>query len=491
MTTTTSTTSTTTDSASLGSQLATALGGGTGIDMTALATNIAAAEYAGKTSTITSRLDKVAVQISEASQLKSDLLSLQSSLSSLIDSGNLLPSPSVTNSSVASASLPLGSSGSSTPYSLEVTQLAQPQVLSSASQSASATMKGGTLTFNFGTVSGSTFTADASHASAAITIPDGATLAQVAGRINAAGIGISAYVATNATGQQLVIKGSEGAANGFTISASDDSGAAAAGTSLATLAYDPTAPSNPTTKVQGSTNAAYKLDGISRSATSNTITNAAPGLSLKLTGTNSGNPTTITYSDPSSSITSTMTNLVTALNSLVSEMNTDMSASTGSLYNDSGAKAMSKALGQLASKVIMSSAASGEPKTLSDLGLSTNKDGTFTLDTTKLAAALSSNPSGVAAMFTKGASGVYSTFFNMTQSLTTSTDPGSLAGSVARYTKLQTTLGEQQTEIAGLQSSLRDRLITQYAAANAAVATSNSTLTYLKNQIAAWNGSNG
>ena len=51
MTTTTSTTSTTTDSASLGSQLATALGGGTGIDMTALATNIAAAEYAGKTST--------------------------------------------------------------------------------------------------------------------------------------------------------------------------------------------------------------------------------------------------------------------------------------------------------------------------------------------------------------------------------------------------------------------------------------------------------
>ena len=485
---TTSTTSTT-DTATLGSALLTSMGGGTGIDMTDLATKIAAAEYAGKSATLTSRLDKVAVQISQASQLKSDLVSLQGSLSSLIDSGNLLPAPSVTNASVASASLPLGSSGSSTPYSLEVTQLAQPQVLSSASQSASATMKGGTLTFTFGTVAGSSFTADASHTSASITIPDGASLAQVAGRINAAGIGISAYVASNANDQQLVIKGSEGATNGFTLSASDDAGAAAAGTSLETLAYDPAAVSNPTTKVQGATNAAYKLDGISRSATGNTIANAAPGLSLKLTGTNTGNPTTITFSDPSSAITGTMTNLVTALNALVSEMNTDMAPSTGALFNDSGAKAMSKALGALAGKVIMPNAASGEPKTLSDLGLSIDKSGNFTLDTARLSSALSTNAAGVAAMFTKGASGVYSTFFNMVQGLTTSTDPGSLAGSVTRYTKLQTSLSDQQSQIGTLQSALRERLITQYAAANSVVANSNSTLAYLQNQIAAWNKS--
>jgi flagellar hook-associated protein 2 len=85
-------------------------------------------------------------------------------------------------------------------------------------------------------------------------------------------------------------------------------------------------------------NAAYKLDGIARTSTSNTITNAAPGLSLKLTGTNVGNPTTVSFGDPSSGITTAMQNITTVLNQLVGEMNTDMSNNGGGLANDSGAK---------------------------------------------------------------------------------------------------------------------------------------------------------
>jgi flagellar hook-associated protein 2 len=101
----------------------------------------------------------------------------------------------------------------------------------------------------------------------------------------------------------------------------------------------PTTPSsNGAGLIQNSGDAAYKLDGISRTSSSNTISYAAPGLSLKLTGTNSGAPTTITYSDPSSSIKTTMSNLVAALNTLVSEVNTDTSAS-GSLYGDTAARA--------------------------------------------------------------------------------------------------------------------------------------------------------
>jgi flagellar capping protein FliD len=48
---------------------------------------------------------------------------------------------------------------------------------------------------------------------------------------------------------------------------------------------------------------------------------------------------------------------------------------------------------------------------LSDLGVKLNKDGTFSLDTATLATALSNNASAVAAMFTSGVNGVYSTFF--------------------------------------------------------------------------------
>lgn len=487
--TTTTTTASSSSASSVGSQLLTSLGVGTGVDMTAMATNIATAQYATQTDAVNTRLSNVALQISQASQLKSDLLTLSSSFSSLVDSGNLLPAPTVTNASVASATLPSGSSGITGTYALEVTALAQPQVLATTSFSASAaTMKPGTLTFNFGTSSGSSFTADAGHAPATITIADGATLAQVASAVNSARIGVTAYVATNANGSQLVFKGSEGAANGFTISANDTStGTSTGASSLSTLAYDPGAASATITRQQSAGDAAYKLDGISRTSTTNTIDNAAPGLSLKLTGTNSGNPTTITYSDPSSGITSTMSNLVSALNAIMTELNTDMSAATGNLYNDQGAKAVSRAFSQLAGTTIMKNAADGEPKTLADLGVSTKKDGSFALDTTKLAKALSDNPAAVAAMFTKGVNGIYSTVYKVTSALTTSTDTGSLAGSITRYTAQQTTLTTQKSKLSDQQTALRARLITQYAAANSAVAASNSTLTYLKNQIAAWN----
>ena len=476
--------STTTDGATIGSQLLTSLGVGTGIDMTTMATNIATATYASQNDALNTQLSKVQVQISEASQLKSDLLTFSSSLSSLIDGGGLLPSPSVANSSVATASLPLGSSGASASYSLEVSQLAQSQVLASGNLSSSATMNGGTLTFNFGTISNGSFSSNGAS-SAAVTIPDGASLTQVASAINSANIGVSAYVATNTNGSQLVFKGTQGAAQGFTISSSDTGSSGTS--SLSALAYDPASSSNATTLVQGSTDAAYKLDGIARTSTSNTITNAAAGLSLTLTGTNAGNPTTITYSDPSSSIKTTMSNLVDTLNSLVTEMNTDTSASTGQLYNDSGARAMSRAFSQLAGATIMPNATGTDPKRLTDLGVSVNKDGSFSLDTTKLASILSTNASGVAAMFTKGLNGIYSTVFNTVSSLTSSTDPGSLAGSVTRYTKQQTSLTAQQTTIASQQAALRTQLISSLGTANTAVANSNSTLTFLKNQIAAWN----
>jgi flagellar hook-associated protein 2 len=103
-------------------------------------------------------------------------------------------------------------------------------------------------------------------------------------------------------------------------------------------------------------------------------------------------------------------------------------------------------------------------------GLSTQKDGTFTLDTSKLATALANYPDAVSGMFTKGVNGVYATVNKMVSSLTTSTDPGSLAGSVTRYTTLQKSITDQQANLATLQSQLQDRLTTQYAATDAAVA---------------------
>ncbi len=488
--TSTASTSTTpaSDPASIGAALVTSLGLGTGIDMTTMATEIAQASYAGQTSALATQLSQVQVKISEAGQLKSDMLSLASSLGTLVDSGGLASTPTVSNSAVATASLPLGSSGANTSYNLEVDALASPQVLSSpAYSSANATTGSGTLTFNFGTITNGSFAADPSQSSVSVTIPSGATLSQVATAINESGAGISAYVATTANGAQLVMKGATGADSAFTVSATENSG----DPGLSSLAWDPSTASS-STLAESASDAQFKLDGISQSSSSNTITNVAPGLSLSLTGTNVGNPTTVTYSNPSSNITSAMTNLTSALNSLVTELNTDTTPSAnGDLSNDSGAQQMSRQLSELAGMTIMPNAAAGAPSTLADLGLVVNKDGSFTLNSTTLSNALATNPSAVAGMFTNGLYGVYGTIEGMSETLTSSTDPGSLAGSVTQYTALQTSITAQQSTVATEQSDMRTRLINQYATANASVAESKSTLTYLQNQIAAWNSSTG
>ena len=119
------------------------------------------------------------------------------------------------------------------------------------------------------------------------------------------------------------------------------------------------------------------------------------------------------------------------------------------------------------------------------------KDGTYTLDSTKLQSALTSNPSAVAAMFTNGLNGIYGTLENMSLAISSTTDPGSLAGSVTTYTAQQTNLTSQQSQIATEQSALQASLISQFAAANSSVAASKSTLSYLQNQIAAWNSPTG
>ena len=479
-----STTTSTTDSAATGSQLLTALGGGTGIDMTALATNIANATFLGKTNNVSAQLSKLQVQISQATQLKSDLLNLAQSLGNAIDGGNLLPAPSVANSSVATASLPFGSSGASGSYSLEVSQLAGPEVLASpAFPAASAPVGSGSLTINFGTVASGGFTADAGHPPVTVTIASGATLADVATAINQAGAGVSAYVATSGSGAKQVLKGPDGAANGFTLSASETPG----DPGLAALGWDPAA-GDPTRLAQGASDAAFKLDGIAQTSASNSIPNAAPGLSLKLTATNVGTPTQISYSDPSSGIVTAMQSLTQALNAVVGELHTARTASpNGDLQADTGASALDRKLAALPGTVVMSGTASGAPASLSDLGLSTDKDGNFSLDGAKLTKALATNRAGVAAMFTKGISGIYNTIENIVISATAPGDPASLNGSLSRFNAKQATLTTQQTALASQQDKLRSQLITRFAKANTAVASSNSTLSYLKNQIAAWN----
>ncbi|TCM18850.1 flagellar hook-associated protein 2 [Novosphingobium sp. PhB165] len=482
MATTTSTTSTTSAASSLATtSLVTALGGGSGVDMAALANNLAIAQFATRTDQLTTKADKLNTQISTASNIKSMLLAIDTSLGTLVRSGDLARTPNVANSAVATGGL----TGSTTPtgtYSLEVTKLASAQQIASKAYAAKTDLVGaGTLTLRFGTVSGSSFSEDTTHAAVNITVDSDDTLADVATKINAANSGVTAYVAQTVDGAQLVLKGAEGAKNAFTLQATENADAPG----LSNLAWTPGSTTGTVLATAG--DASLKVDGLSITSASNTLTDVIPGVKLTLTGTNTGAPTTVSFADPTTSIASSMQDLVDALNEVVGALNT-ATAVGGDLANDSGARSLKRALSGLGSATIMPNA-TGMAKTLADLGLKTQRDGTFTLDNDRLTATIAADPDGVAAMFTNGINGVFGTLDKIYRTASSSTDTSSLGGSISRYTKQLAQVASDQSDLADQQEALRARLASQFTVSETRISVSKSTLSMLQGQIAQWNKS--
>ncbi len=171
-----------TSSGSATASLVSSLGGGSGIDMTGLAEQLAAAQFAARLDQISARTDKLTTQISSASTLKSMISSLASSLGDRVRTGDLAAAPQIANSAVAQVSKGAATGRGTT--TLEVTSLSKAQTLVSPPAASETVVAGsGTLTVRFGTVSGGAFTADTARAAVDITIPAGATLGDVASAI--------------------------------------------------------------------------------------------------------------------------------------------------------------------------------------------------------------------------------------------------------------------------------------------------------------------
>ena len=470
-----------------GSSIANQLGIGSGTDMVALAESLAKAQFENRQLRLEDKSEVLERQISAASTLRSLLSSFASALGDRVRTGDLSAQPTIANASVAKVSAPIGTSGKGT-HSLEVSQLASAQTLLTPAYGESDVVGSGTLTLRFGTVAGTTFTPDAAQAAVDIDIPPGSTLADIASAINAKGTTVSAYVAQTASGSKLVLKGAEGANNGFVLESTEDNpGDAMSGPQgLELLDWRPQ-DGDAARLTSTAKNAEYTLDGVARTSASNKIANAAPGVSLELTGTNVGNPTTIGFGDPKQAVTTAMTDIVGALNEIAAELNAATDAMTGDLARDYGARALRREFSALGSKIIMPNAPAGTPRTLAELGVGIQRDGTFKLDSARLQQALTDHPEGVAAMFTPGINGIFATIDRIARNNAISTDPGSLAGSVARYTSQSQDITEDLAELAEQQERLRATMVARFSASDARIASSQSTLDFLKSQIDVWN----
>lgn len=469
-----------------GSSVIAALGAGSGIDFIKLASDIAAASFAAQRDQLTARKESLEAQISAAAQLRGSLSSLASALGDRVRNGDLAPRAELGNPAVARVTVPPGLTPRGT-FSLEVTQLAQGQTLVSRSLASGDTPVGaGTLTLRFGTVDGAGFTADAARAAVPITVTATDTLASLATKITqSSGGAVSAYVAQGPGGAQLVMKGREGAASGFVLEAaglsdppSDTPG------DLSYLGWNP-ASTNGELRATAR-DAAFRLDTVPMTSPTNRVTGLPGGFTLELAATNTGTPTTLGFASNTAAISSVMNDLVAALNDIVGQVNELAAPVGGQLANDPGARELRRDLAGLAGQVVMPGAAAGAPRTLGDLGLALNRDGTFRLDSAQLNRSLAASPDAVAAMFTTGASGVFASLDRLARETSLGADPGSLGGSLRRFERQRIAADTRLGKIGEQQEALRERLSREFTASERRVAASQSTLAFIRQQVDIW-----
>jgi len=306
---------------------------------------------------------------------------------------------------VSTARAPAGS------YSVEVSELAQNQRLVAAGQATTtANIGAGTLTFDFGTISGGSFDpltgkyAGAGFSSAGggvrtITIePGSGSLGDIRDAINAAGIGVTASIVNDGAASpfRLVLSSERtGAASAMKITVSGD--AALEGL----LGQDPAGAQN-LTQTAAARNAALTINGIAVTKPANTVSDALEGVTLTLSKTNVGAPATIVVARDSGKAVAAGETFVRAYNELQKTL-TDVSAfnaetRTGAVLNgDPAVRALQNQLRAIFNQPLGGTGSS--LRTLSDVGIAFQRDGTLLLDAARMNRALAANPGRIASLF--------------------------------------------------------------------------------------------
>jgi flagellar hook-associated protein 2 len=321
----------------------------------------------------------------------------------------LLHSATVSDSTVLGATA--GTDATPGSYSVEVRELAQQQKLASAGFASTAdTLGSGTISIQFGTYdgTGNTFRPNLAKASQTITVPAGSnTLAGVRDAINAANVGVTATILNDGStnGNRLVLTSKDsGAANGMKITISDDDGNSADASGLSQLAFDPVSvpgSGRNLSDVQTARDAVLVVDGITVTKPSNLVTDAIQGVTLSLMKPNAGSTVALTVATNSAAIKATVSGFVeafTSVNKTIRDL-TGYDPSTkraGALQGDSSARS---ALSQIRRVLTQSIDSAGERLSLSQIGVSFQRDGTLAVDDSRLQQAIDQDLEGVASLF--------------------------------------------------------------------------------------------
>lgn len=453
--------------------ITTALGYGSGIDTVSLVSDLAAASRDPKVK----RLDKLATanqaKISALATARSDLENFTTSLNEVVSSGDLRSKPIVSDDTAILATANAGVRLGNLAAEIEVTQLARAQSIYSGFVVATDPVGQGNMTLSVG------------GTSYAITIGSGNdSLTGLADAINAAGSPVRASVVTDGANSRLVLKGGTGAAQAFTLTA--DSGAAA---SLDQFTYGGGASSM--TLGQSALDATFKVDGVAYSRSTNTVSDVLAGVTLTFKKAQVGTPISISSERPTATLKTTLADFVSVFNTL----KTDIAAARKENGGDSAMRMLDQQLNALITKTVTSDA---NINSLSDIGVSFNKDGTVSVDNTKLDAVLAANPDAVEALFnplrdvTHTAAtdpGLSTTLVSIKTEATASN--GALQALKTRLEKESAAITANRTKMEEREEAYKARLEKQFGAMDTRLSMLKATQTYLDQQVKLWTNEQG
>lgn len=380
---------------------------GSSLDVNSIVTQLMAIEQKPLT-TLSKKEASYQSKLTAYGSLSSALSSFQSTVAGL-GSLSKFQQLGATTSDATVASATVGSSAVPGKYDIEVTQQAQAQSISAAGQATTTGSIGSgsstTLTFQFGTItgtpvngvySGATFQQDASQSSGTITIDSSNNSLQgMRDAINKAGIGVTATIVSDgsAAPNKLVLTSTKtGAASSMKITVDGD----AAVKNL--LAYDPAA-TQEMTQNSVAQDALLTVNSIDIKSPSNSVSSAIEGLTI--TAGKIGT-TSISVTRDTSSIETGINAFVKSYNELYGTLKyqTGYNAATktgGPLIGDATARTIQTGLHRMFST--QPEGLTGGLVNLSQIGVSFQKDGSLAVDSTKLKAAIASNPADIGKLF--------------------------------------------------------------------------------------------
>lgn len=457
---------------------------GSGLDVTSIVEQLTALERK-PIENLETAADTIQTQISAYGKVAS-LMSTLRDASANLNKSTLWAGTTATSADATSVGVSSSGGAAAGSYQVAVTQLASAHSLASglpAFASASAVVGAGQMTIDLGTWSAGSFTAKSGSTALVLDFTDpNTTLAQVRDKINAANAGVTASIVTDANGARLTLTSkSTGAENALRVQTT--------GAGFAALGYDPQNGVNGLSQTQPAANAKATINGLAVESASNTLANVVEGVTLTLSKLTTS-PVSVTVASDTTSIKAAITTFVTAYNALNTYLGEQTkydegTKTAGSLQGDSTAVGLRN---QMRNLLRESNGASTAFKTLSDIGMALQRDGSISVTTSKLDSALANLPE-LTKLFTStdaavpGNNGLAGRWRSFTDGLT-----GTEGLLTTRTDGLKASLKRNETEQERLEervTRVQARLLKQYTALDTQLASLNSLSSYVTAQMTA------